>query len=183
MFYFSRNWKPCVGISCEKRPILWRKDRPIGLCRPKYQVPPGLKSNDTIFNLKFLKTFHSTWPLPKTAQPIKASTSKTCYHTVYMGTRDGEKMGHHNLQQISVLIFFRSIVLFSPPPFLSVCLSLSPPLSLSLSPSPRSLSLLFLFLNSVKPSKKPLDTPNLAGAFLISCKVEVGPYQLNMSAN
>ena len=82
-----------------------------------------------------------------------------------MGTRDGEKMGHHNfdnkLQQISVLIFFVVFVLFSPPPFLSVCLSVSPPslplslslslslflslspslsLSLSLPPSPRSLS-------------------------------------------
>ena len=67
----------------------------------------------------------------------------------------GEKMVHHNfdnrpkLQQISVLIFFVVFVLFSPPPFLSVCLSLPslslPPslsLSLSLSPSlsPRSLS-------------------------------------------
>ena len=107
-----------------------------------------------------------------------------------MGTRDGEKMVHHNfdnrpkLQQISVLIFFVVFVLFSPPPFLSVCLSL-PSLSLppSLSPSLPALSLLFLFKNSVKPSKKPLDTPNLAGAFLISCNVEVGPYQLNRSAN
>ena len=53
-----------------------------------------------------------------------------------MGTRDGEKMVHHNfdnkLQQISVLIFFVVFVLFSPPPFLSVCLSLP---SLSLPPS------------------------------------------------
>ena len=60
-----------------------------------------------------------------------------------MGTRDGEKMVHHNfdnkLQQISVLIFFVVFVLFSPPPFLSVCLSL-PSLSLSL-PLSRSLSL------------------------------------------
>ena len=66
-----------------------------------------------------------------------------------MGTRDGEKMVHHNfdnkLQQISVLIFFVVFVLFSPPPFLSVCLSLPslslpPSLSLSLSLSPLSLS-------------------------------------------
>ena len=69
-----------------------------------------------------------------------------------MGTRDGEKMVHHNfdnkLQQISVLIFFVVFVLFSPPPFLSVCrlspLSLPPSLSLSLS-LPPALSLLFLF--------------------------------------
>ena len=48
-----------------------------------------------------------------------------------MGTRDGEKMGHHNfdnkLQQISVLIFFSLFLhLFcSPllPSSLSVCLS------------------------------------------------------------
>ena len=61
-----------------------------------------------------------------------------------MGTWDGEKMVHHNfdnkLQQISVLIFFVVLVLFSPPPFLSVCLSL-PPLSLSLPPPSLSLSL------------------------------------------
>ena len=73
-----------------------------------------------------------------------------------MGTWDGEKMVHHNfdnkLQQISVLIFFVVFVLFSPPPFLSVCLSLPslhpslpPPLSLSLSLPPPSLFFFFFF--------------------------------------
>ena len=65
-----------------------------------------------------------------------------------MGTRDGEKMVHHNfdnkLQQISVLIFFVVFVLFSPPLCLSVSpLSLPPSLSLSLSLPP--LSLFFFF--------------------------------------
>ena len=81
-----------------------------------------------------------------------------------MGTRDGEKMVHHNfdnkLQQISVLIFFVVFVLFSPPPFLSVCLSL-PSLSLppSLSPLP-PLSLFFFFFKILSnPVRNPWTLP------------------------
>ena len=92
-----------------------------------------------------------------------------------MGTRDGEKMVHHNfdnkLQQISVLIFFVVFVLFSPPPFLCLSvslpslspppsLSLSPPLSLSLSLSlPRSLSSFFFFKILSNPVRNPWTLP------------------------
>ena len=85
-----------------------------------------------------------------------------------MGTRDGEKMVHHNfdnkLQQIRVLIFFVVFVLFSPPPFLSVCLSLpslSPSLSLSLSLSlPPPLSLFFFFFKILSnPVRNPWTLP------------------------
>ena len=52
MFYFSRKWKPCEGISCEKSAPFY--DGRLGLyVSSKY--PLGLKSNDTIFNLKVLK--------------------------------------------------------------------------------------------------------------------------------
>ena len=86
-----------------------------------------------------------------------------------MGTRDGEKIVHHNfdnrpkLQQISVLIFFVVFVLFSPPPFLSVCLSLpslSPSLSLSLSLSLPPLSLFFFFFKILSnPVRNPWTLP------------------------